>query len=177
MKKIKVLVASFLLMFLAASVIGNNQVQAAYGRGKLVTTFKTLRGTWYSRDYGKRTKKMKITAHTVTLPYLSKDVPYGKYTLYRQNKSAYKNGFKYQNRANNYAAKHRWMNTWVSSQDGKEYLGIDPFWIDRGDNDFGGALSVVAVKKHGKKVKQLTLRNPNVIHRFYKSATIAKSMK
>ncbi|WP_103662405.1 MULTISPECIES: hypothetical protein [Lactobacillus] len=173
MKRIKIFVA-FFVAFVALGMLNTNKVQAAYGRGKIVTTDKSLRGTWYSKDYGHGLKKIKITAHTITLPYLGKNLPHGKYTLYKQSSSIFKKGYKYQMKASKYAEKHHWMSTWTYKREGKKYLGIDPFWLDHGDNDFGGDLRVTTVKKHGKSVKQLTLQNPNARYRYYRSISIAK---
>ena len=48
---------------------------------------------------------------------------------------------------------------------------------DLGDNDFGGGLRVTSVTKDGRKLKQLILKNPNSVHKFYQSRSIAKLMK
>ena len=120
---------------------------------------------------------MKITSHTITLPFLGKQVPHGTYTLYQQDKTFFDKSFKYQKRASKYASDHHWMASWKYRYQGHEYLGIDPFWLDLGDNDFGGGLRVTSVTKDGRKLKQLILKNPNSVRRFYQSRSIAKLMK
>lgn len=176
MKKLKVGIIFFIAV-ISCALLGTNKVAAAYSRGSRVTTSKVLRGTWYTYDYGRGLNKMKITSHTITLPFLGKQVPHGTYTLYQQDKTFFDKSFKYQKRASKYASDHHWMASWKYRYQGHEYLGIDPFWLDLGDNDFGGGLRVTSVTKDGRKLKQLILKNPNSVRRFYQSRSIAKLMK
>lgn len=170
---------------LAIFAINFSQTQsveaAPYYRGAKVSTPSSIRGTWYGYNYQNKLSKMKITAHTVTLPYVLRGYPHGTYTLYYQNKSIYnvagKKGEKYINAANKYASKHRWMSTWKYNYKGHKWIGIDPFWLDLGDNDFGGGLRATTVTKNGRNVKQLILNNPNSTKYFYQSATLAKQMR
>ena len=160
MKKLKVGII-FFIVITSCALLGTNKVAAAYSRGSRVTTSKVLRGTWYTYDYGRGLNKMKITSHTITLPFLGKQVPHGTYTLYQQDKTFFDKSFKYQKRASKYASDHHWMASW-------KY---------RYDNDFGGGLRVTSVTKDGRKLKQLILKNPNSVHKFYQSRSIAKLMK
>ena len=86
MKKLKVGII-FFIAITSCALLGTNKVAAAYSRGSRVTTSKILRGTWYTYDYGRGLNKMKITSHTVTLPFLGKQVPHGTYTLYQRDQT------------------------------------------------------------------------------------------
>lgn len=180
-KPLKVLLTT-LGIFATASTIAithSNQVDAAYYRGAKVTTPKSIRGTWYGYNLNKL-NKMKITAHTVSLPKLNANSPHGTFTLYKQNKKIYRKAsgnLKYMEKANKYAYKHRWMNTWTYNYQGFKWLGIDPYWLDAGDNDYGGGLRATTINENGRSIKQLILQNPNSIKYFYKSPAIAKNMK
>lgn len=181
-KLIKILTALVIATSGVATVsVANHQpVQAAYYRGAKVTTPKSIRGTWY--NYNKVTKKIekwKITSHTITLPKVDSHGPHGTFTLYKQNNKIYKKvsgNAKYLKKANKYASKHKWMVAWNFKSQGHKYLGIDPFWLDSGDNDYGGGLRATTIHKNGKSIKQLILKNPNSTRYFYKSASIAKHM-
>lgn len=86
MKKLKVGII-FFIAIISCALLGTNQVAAAYSRGSRVTTSKVLRGTWYTYNYGRGLNKIKIASHTITLPFLGKQVPHGTYTLYQRDKT------------------------------------------------------------------------------------------
>lgn len=111
MKKLKVGII-FFIAITSCALLGTNKVAAAYSRGSRVTTPKAMRGTWYTYDYGRSLNKIKIASHTITLPFLGKQVPHGTYTLYQQDKTFFDKSFKYQKRASKYASDHHWMASW-----------------------------------------------------------------
>ncbi|MBT8908182.1 hypothetical protein BTI73_08475 [Lactobacillus delbrueckii subsp. bulgaricus] len=112
----------------------NNADAAAYG-GKLYTTPKALRGTWYFARAGKTDisdtptqwqhlyKKIKITAHTITFTKRKRAGLSGRYTFYKSTK---KLSFKKVNAAEKYATKHKWLNPYNS---GKRHLGFSKTWL------------------------------------------------
>lgn len=177
--KISIAALGIFATTLTTANIHFNQVNAAYYRGAKVTTPKSIRGTWYNYNFNKL-NKMTITAHTVTLPKLDTNSPHGTFTLYKQDKKIYRKAsgnLKYMERANKYAYKHHWMNSWTYNNQGFKWIGIDPYWLDAGDNDYGGGLRATTINKNGHTVKQLILKNPNSVKYFYKSPTLAKKIK
>ncbi|QNQ82190.1 hypothetical protein [Lactobacillus sp. PV012] len=184
MKPKKTLTAFIASLSLMSNLVltTSNKVNAAYYRGKKVTTPKSIRGTWYT--YNKfndnRLEKLKITAHTVTYSNFGSYAPHGTYTLYNQSKKIYQRAsgdMNYINMVNKYATKHHWMVAWNYKYKGHQYLGIDPFWLDLGDNNFGGGLRTTSIHKKRKTIKQLILQNPNSVKKYYKSVSTAKLLK
>lgn len=138
------LVLSFGLLFNS-----NNAEAAAYG-GKLYTTPKALRGTWYFAKAGKTDnsgmpmptqykhlyKKIKITAHTITFTKRKRAGLSGRYTFYKSTK---KLSFKKMDAAEKYATKHKWLNPYNS---GKRHLGFSETWLHIYESSNSGELTV-----------------------------------
>lgn len=125
----------------------SNAKAAAYG-GKLYTTPKALRGTWYFAKAGKVDtvdvparyqhlyKKIKITAHTITFTKRKRAGLLGRYTFYKTPK---KLSFKKWSAAEKYATKHKWLNPYDS---GKRYLGFSETWLQVYESTNSGGLTV-----------------------------------
>ncbi len=128
----------------------NNAEAAAYG-GKLYTTPKALRGTWYFAKAGKNDetdisdiptqyqhlyKKIKITAHTITFTKRKRAGLSGRYTFYKSTK---KLSFKKMNAAEKYATKHKWLNPYNS---GKRHIGFSETWLHIFQSSNSGDLTV-----------------------------------
>ncbi len=129
----------------------SNAKAAAYG-GKLYTTPKALRGTWYFVNAGKVDtsdvpaqyqhlyKKIKITAHTITFTKRKRAGLSGRYTFYKSTKKTFKkmNPAKME-AAENYATKHKWLNPRSGSKNG--FL-FSEYWLHLYASSVSGSLSV-----------------------------------
>ncbi|MFV4979915.1 Rib/alpha-like domain-containing protein [Lactobacillus delbrueckii] len=129
----------------------SNAKAAAYG-GKLYTTPKALRGTWYFAKAGKVDtsdvpaqyqhlyKKIKITAHTITFTKRKRAGLSGRYTFYKSTKKTFKkmNPAKME-AAEKYATKHKWLNPRSESKNG--FL-FSEYWLHLYASSVSGSLSV-----------------------------------
>lgn len=129
----------------------NNAEAAAYG-GKLYTTPKALRGTWYFAKAGKvgtydvpaqyqhLYKKIKITAHTITFTKRKRAGLSGRYTFYKSTKKAFKKMTSAKmDAAEKYATKHKWLNPYNSS---KRQLSFSETWLHVYESSNSGGLIV-----------------------------------
>lgn len=126
----------------------NNAEATTYGE-KLYTTPKALRGTWYFAKAGKTEysgmptqyqhlyKKIKITAHTITFTKRKRAGLSGRYTLYKSTMKT--SSFKKINAAENYFAKHKWLNPIDTSKKG---IGVSRYWFFRYESSNTGGLFV-----------------------------------
>ncbi|GHV97382.1 hypothetical protein lacNasYZ03_16880 [Lactobacillus nasalidis] len=129
----------------------SNAEAAAYG-GKLYTTPKALRGTWYFAKAGKADysgmptqyqhlyKKIKITAHTITFTKRKRAGLSGRYTFYKSTKKTFKKMTPAKmEAAEKYATKHKWLNPYDS---GKSHLQFSETWLHIFQSSNSGELSV-----------------------------------
>lgn len=129
----------------------NNAEAAAYG-GKLYTTPKALRGTWYFAKAGKVDvsdvpaqyqhlyKKIKITAHTITFTKRKRAGLSGRYTFYKSTKKTFKKMTSAKmDAAEKYATKHKWLNPFDS---GKNYFQFSNYWLHVYESSNSGGLTV-----------------------------------
>lgn len=126
----------------------NNAEAAAYG-GKLYTTPKALRGTWYFAKAGKvgtydvpaqyqhLYKKIKITAHTITFTKRKRAGLSGRYTFYKCTKKKMTSAK--MDAAEKYATKHKWLYPYNS---GKRHFGFTETWLHGNESSNSGDLTV-----------------------------------
>lgn len=129
----------------------SNAKAAAYG-GKLYTTPKALRGTWYFARAGKVDisdvparyqhlyKKIKITAHTITFTKRKRAGLSGRYTFYMSTKKTFKKMTPAKmDAAEKYATKHKWLNPREIS---KKDIGFSEYWLHTYESSNSGELTV-----------------------------------
>lgn len=187
MKKLNKVAVAMMLAAGSASVVGTvtpsvtavvqakttkQTTQAKWGATKLYTTPKSVRGTWYYRDYKNRLQKLKITAHTINGVKIYKDLSekqYDKYTKKIQKMSTKKSDKLY-----DWFSKHIKAGENVTRH-GVKGMDINEWLVEAGS----GAEFLPATRtKNGKKVKALKVDTGAFIPEgyAYKSAKYAKKM-
>ncbi|GAA3639002.1 hypothetical protein GCM10022297_16510 [Lactobacillus hamsteri] len=137
-KNISLIIATLLVVFSALSIcsIHSNKVEAVslvtkYGRGSKFTIPKSMRGTWVSKAKRSTYKKIKLTAHTVTLTPQKKhdgESYTGKWNLYYMNEKYFDKAYhtNIEVKANKYANKHRWVG---ARKDGSKEIFFKLGWL------------------------------------------------